>query len=255
MSSHSTSPNTEPTSLLSTQAPVWSVNWADEIWQILKTSNFPGGGESGLWERLVQPMSIAVSGEQFGVTEPALIWHLGETTFSHSPNRNYSGSYDALIGQYANSIGIGLENLKSDGNYDVLIGQNTNNQGLLPDLTAQSSDLSLDFDILPGESGSMSVVLTNSGRSKAEGPVKFDFFAALLDEVDSTTFKVGELSLDNLLLNPNETTTLAAQIELPNELEQGLYMLFLEIDTDNTITESNEDNNRVLVSRRGSDTE
>lgn len=109
-----------------------------------------------------------------------------------------------------------------------------------PDPTA-TIDGALPATIIGGEKGRLAVRITNNGNDVLSGPLTFRLLLSAdgtIDENDAVLATVEK----KLKLQPGRSAAVKLRVEYPT-IDNGSYQLLAQIDPDNTIAETDEQNN------------
>lgn len=151
------------------------------------------------------------------------------------------------------------------------LSSKTTTQNCLPDLSITFGKIE-EPTIFPDERGKVNVVVSNQGQAKYKGPLTINLYAStdsVLDDsplntlnpaLEGTDELLGSLNLSYLNLAPGESKTFTlnfadANFRTPSVVSPGAYYLLTEVDPNNSIVESNENNNlnNIFVSTPGTD--
>ncbi|MEA5506120.1 CARDB domain-containing protein [Halotia wernerae UHCC 0503] len=159
-----------------------------------------------------------------------------------------------------------------------LIGTSTDTTKNSMNTQKQLPDLSISFGtieeptIFPDEQGKVSVIVTNQAQAKFKGPLTLNLYAStdsVLDNsplntlnpaLEGTDELLGSLDIPYLKLAPGESKTFTldftdTKFRTPSVVSPGAYYLITEVEPNNTISETNKDNNlnSIFVSTPGTD--
>jgi hypothetical protein len=208
---------------------------------------------------------------------------LEEEAFSANRNFNqadaFSNSFqNLLLGQITGSNPVLLNNASSStttftsgtgkdfltgssenrplvGNFssDFLTGMLSENQTPepLPDLNGKFDKVKMPDTIAPDAQGQVRLIVTNQGEQRATGPLKISLFASTDTILDSNDQLLNSLERQTFNLSSSLSKTYTLDFSNPESVAPGAYYLLADIDGENAITESNENN---LVSTRVSAT-
>lgn len=163
-----------------------------------------------------------------------------------------NGDKDSLIGNSRNSPLVG--SFSSDS-----LTERTPSK----DQTAASlADLSGEFGkvklpprtLVPDAKGKVKLVITNQGNLRARGPLKIDLLASTDVILDANDQVISSLERSRFALSPSLSKTYTLDFTNPEGVAPGAYYLLANIDVDDAIAESNENNLAgTRVSARGTD--
>ena len=147
----------------------------------------------------------------------------------------------------------------------------TKTKNFMPDISITFGKIE-EPTIFPDERGKVNVVVSNQGQAKFKGPLTINLYAStdsILDNsplntlnpaLEGTDELLGSLDLSYLNLVPGESKTFTlnfadAKFRTPSVVSPGAYYLLSEVDLNNSIVESNENNNlnSIFVSTPGTD--
>ncbi|MDJ0662808.1 MAG: CARDB domain-containing protein [Crocosphaera sp.] len=127
---------------------------------------------------------------------------------------------------------------------------------------AKQSDLTVKFNYvqLPntinfGDDGKVKVTITNDGNQIARGPIALNLWSSIDDNIDKNDVVLASKT-KKIKLKPGQSKTLTLKYDnITSAIAPGAYNLIAEVDANNQIVESNENNNVVseLVSGTGTD--
>ena len=131
-----------------------------------------------------------------------------------------------------------------------------------PDLVARFSTIELPDTVDFGDDGEARITITNRGNAVAQGPITINLYISTDANINHNA--AGELVNDALLtsivkninLQPGQSTTFNLEYDnLTSVVAPGAYNLIAEVDPQNAIAESKENNNIVSknVSAPGTD--
>lgn len=120
----------------------------------------------------------------------------------------------------------------------------------LPDLNGKFDKVKLP-DIAPGDQGQVRLVVSNQGEQRAAGALKISLFASTDTILDSNDQLLNSLERPKFNLSSSRLKTYTLDFTNPQNVAPGAYYLLADIDGENAIAESNENN---LVSTRVSAT-
>ena len=112
----------------------------------------------------------------------------------------------------------------------------------LPDLTV--SNVNIPSTLLKGTFVDYSFDLNNIGSIAASADYKIELFLRN-NATNGADIFVGDVLTGNTF--PGTIPDVNAQIRIPIFIQDGSYTLIVEVDTDNDITESNENNNTIML--------
>lgn len=121
----------------------------------------------------------------------------------------------------------------------------------LPDLNGKFDEVKMPETIAPGDQGEVRLVVSNQGEQKATGSLKISLFASTDTILDSNDQLLNTLERPAFNLSSSLSKTYTLKFTNPESVAPGAYYLLADIDGENVIAESNENN---LVSTRVSAT-
>ena len=114
-----------------------------------------------------------------------------------------------------------------------------------PDLVATFATVGLPATVVPGESGTVRVTITNRGNAAATGVITNTLSLSLdglADDGDTAVSVRGPLARHAVRLAPNQSVTLAGQFAVPADVPLGSYLLLVAVDTNAGVAQSNPTN-------------
>jgi hypothetical protein len=172
---------------------------------------------------------------------------------------------------WSDDIYDGVDTFEISASFSGTDNTSMKNQKRLPDLTIDFGTIE-EPTIFPDEQGKVSVVVTNRGQAKFNGPLTLNLYAstdAILDNsplntlnpaLEGTDELLGTLNIPCVKLAPGKSQTFTLnfadpEFRTPSVVSPGAYYLLAEVDPNNSITESNEVNNlnSIFVSTPGTD--
>ncbi len=123
------------------------------------------------------------------------------------------------------------------------------------DLTVEFKKIKLPQTIDFGDNGKVKVTITNNGNETVTGPISVNLWSSIDDNIDENDVLL-KSKIKRVNLDPGESKTIRLKYDnITSAIAPGAYHLIAEVDADNQIVESNEDNNVVseLVSGAGTD--
>jgi hypothetical protein len=162
-------------------------------------------------------------------------------------------SQDPLTGSSENSPLVG--SFGSDFLADRTPAKNQT-AASLPDLSGEFGKVKLPpRTLIPGAKGKVRLIINNQGDQRARGPLKINLMASTDSILDANDQVLSSLERPRFTLSPNLSKTYTLDFTNPEGVAPGAYYLLANIDVDEAIAESNENNNLVStrVSARGTD--
>lgn len=183
---------------------------------------------------------------------PAIVFFKFLDNASSSTTFNRGASVDSLTDNTENRV------LAGRFGSDPLTGSTfLENQTIasLPDLTGEFSNIKLPKTIALGDQGHGKIVVINQGNQRVTGPLKISLFASTDSILDANDQLLNSLERPALNLSPSLSKTYTLDFTNPESVAPGAYYLLANIDADEAIAESNENNNLVntRVSAPGTD--
>lgn len=124
----------------------------------------------------------------------------------------------------------------------------------LPDLSGEFSKVKLPETTAPDKQGQVKLVVTNQGDLQATGPLEINLFASTDAILDANDQLLNSLERPKFKLSSNLSKTYIIDFTNPQGVAPGAYYLLANIDVDNAIAESNENNLvNTRVSAKGTD--
>lgn len=161
------------------------------------------------------------------------------TTFTNQTDKDF------LTGSSENSPLVG------SFSHDFLTGTlSEQTPESLPDLNGKFDEVKMPQTIAPGDQGQVRLVVSNQGE-QATGSLKIRLFASSDTILDSNDQLLNTLERPAFNLSSSQFKTYTLDFTNPQSVAPGAYYLLADIDGENAITESNENN---LVSTRVSAT-
>ena len=117
-----------------------------------------------------------------------------------------------------------------------------------PDLVATIAAVGLGPTVVPGQTGTVRVTLTNQGDAIATGTVTNTLalsLDAMADPADTPVPVTGRLARANVKLAPGASVTLPGRFTIPADVPLGQYLLLATVDADGTLAQSNAANDVV----------
>ena len=110
-----------------------------------------------------------------------------------------------------------------------------------PDLVGTIVGGTLAATVVPGESGTVRVTITNQGNATATGVIT-DTLALSLDAIadagDTTVPLTGALGRHGVRLAPGKSVTLTGSVAVPADVPLGTYLLLLTVDANDGVAQS-----------------
>lgn len=133
-----------------------------------------------------------------------------------------------------------------------LDGQKTTS---LPDLTSAIGKVKLPKTIAADDQGQVQVVVRNQGNQSATEPLELSIFASTDSILDRNDQLLSSLRSPGVNFLPSSSQTYTLDFTNPEGVAPGAYYLITDIDGDDAIAESNENNNlaSARVSATGTD--
>jgi hypothetical protein len=119
----------------------------------------------------------------------------------------------------------------------------------LPDLVGESVSSTLPVPSVPGDKGKVSIVIGNWSNHAASGKINIDIYASLhsIDQpLDSNDIKLVTLANQSVNIARYSAKTYTASVQIPPNIEPNDYYILADIDSTNTIPESDEENNLAV---------
>ncbi|MEL6472179.1 MAG: CARDB domain-containing protein, partial [Cyanobacteria bacterium J06623_4] len=219
---------------------IWESGWMEELWGQLTSGTYSGIGNVVLDDEIVQT-ETQVLADLDAVDRMLIGDQEAEDLLSdvqrYANNHSFNPGIDPVTG--TPEIAQTAESL-------VQVMQYLQQQGL-PDLTAEIGELTLDETALPGDSGRLSITLSNQGGLQTKSPTSLKIYASRQSTPDDSAIEIGDMGFGSLKLQPGESKTVSAVVELPDNLSAGDYHIFVAVDTEGTIPEADEANNVVAA--------
>ncbi len=136
--------------------------------------------------------------------------------------------------------------LEDDETNNVAVGELAINvEAPVIDLSGELTDTGFTGRVLPGDTGTLSLTLTNNGNIPAAKTIYVKIYASATTErgADAVRIATNTVGID---LAAGATQEAAIELTMPSSLPAGEYFLIAEIDSSNRIEESDETNNDAV---------
>jgi hypothetical protein len=113
----------------------------------------------------------------------------------------------------------------------------------------ESVSSTLPVPSVPGDKGKVSIVIGNWSNHAASGKINIDIYASLhsIDQpLDSNDIKLVTLANQSVNIARYSAKTYTASVQIPPNIEPNDYYILANIDSTNTIAESDEENNLAV---------
>ena len=150
--------------------------------------------------------------------------------WSHDPNNDFYHDWVARYGESDTLDQIFLAN-----------GVPVRDEYLSPNLSVTLGKITLAHTIVPGDKGTVPVVIKNSGLQAAKGTVTVNLYASADGTVaGGVPLKTLSVALD---LYPGAQQTVSIPLQFGKDMPVGAYTFVAEVDPDNTLNERTLDDN------------
>jgi M6 family metalloprotease-like protein len=187
--------------------------------------------------RLVQADGLASIESSAAAVDAGDYWNLGDV-FGTTRSRNYAGALtDANV-----------SNISADG-LTMTADIGFTNVTLAPDLASTASGFQgvLPTTRAPGQVSTFSGKITNFGNAVA-APFRLRFMTTIFYTNGASVFELGRRDITSPT-PAGATIVIDTPVTIPSNLAAGTYSLRWEIDSENTVRESNESNNTVFLAQ------
>ncbi|MBE9061400.1 putative Ig domain-containing protein [cf. Phormidesmis sp. LEGE 11477] len=238
----------------SQSSAIWQSGWIDELWNQLENGTFNGIGNVVIDEDVTQTEQQILS--DLAVIDRMLVGNK-EIQQLLSDVRDFADQKHTAFGNYLGR-NPGIDTLTgsrfASPAYQAAtslteVMQYVQSQGL-PDLSAEVSTPTFDEVALPGEKANLSITLKNQGGLRTRHPVTVKIYAQAQSGAGSSEnspLEIGALNFDNLKLKPGQDRRVSTSVQLPDNLAPGDYSIYVAVDSNNNVPESNEANNIVVA--------
>jgi len=121
------------------------------------------------------------------------------------------------------------------------------------DLSGVITDIAFNAQAVPGDKGSVAVEVTNNGNIPVKGKINIRFYGSVNQtlEKDGTDVLFSSIINTSVNLKANASKVYKSRITMPGDTLPGEYYILVDIDSENTIAETHEDNNLAVSDGTG----
>ncbi|MCP4712883.1 MAG: hypothetical protein GY869_30010, partial [Planctomycetes bacterium] len=180
----------------------------------------------------------------------ALIDQLTENTISLNPDQTKSFSADLTLPE-VQATGDYYVLAVIDSGDDVTESNEANNIAAGTILTIEQAHIDLSgvfgtwdsADVIGGDSVEVTVDVTNNGNIDAEGQMDISYYLSTDTVLDGGDVLLAESVDQTVSLNPDGSQTYSTDVTLPMNMATANYYVLADIDSADSLDESNENNN------------
>ncbi|MCK4872947.1 MAG: hypothetical protein KAS72_09500 [Phycisphaerales bacterium] len=132
-----------------------------------------------------------------------------------------------------------------DTEFDTIPGQPAG-----VDLVGEFGAIRLPEQIVPGDKGKVTVIVTNNGTATARGAVRVNLYASDDQTLDGNDELMATVS-KNVNLAAGKSKKFNAKVAIAADIEPGTYYILAQVDADGAIAETDEDNNIAVTDGTG----
>ena len=117
----------------------------------------------------------------------------------------------------------------------------------LPDLVGEMGNSNIPDIVVPGDKLRIPVIVRNTGDAAAQGALRITLYASTDQTFDVDDVQMATIAKPKVKLAPGKSKKFKMKFTVPDNLDAGDYYAIAVIDADNTIAESNENNNTAAT--------